>query len=293
MHGLEFLDGNGLRDAVGAFGYLDWYKIASPIGAGAFALLGLLANFKSEKTGKITVAGFIATLGITLSVCLGVTASAIERQNDLKTERAQAAAFYEVDRTITLIQDPELRLGVNLSKSDLPLLTTEKMQTLSPNVFSIPTNLHYPELPVIMVDFYPPGHAIDNAQDNGWQYSIDSVSGMLWDKSGRGTAAASDAIQISGVELHGSKAAISSDHSLESWLDLQNYTVTVRCISGNTLCDRLDIQSISLEDGKRNGTGVYLSAEKDCGKPTRQSHMLFVVCRVPRNYFARTLSGKN
>ncbi|WP_155914603.1 hypothetical protein [Asticcacaulis sp. AC460] len=84
--------------AFGSLTYLDIYKIASPIGAGLFGLLGFATRFWNDSAKRITFSGLVATLGVTLSIAAGVTANVFEFRKEQVDQAKRDQTLVEVER---------------------------------------------------------------------------------------------------------------------------------------------------------------------------------------------------
>lgn len=98
------------------------WKTASIAVTGAFAVLGLLTEFKDKETKKITRWGYVSLTGILASTILGITAQVVEIQSD-----AQQAAENS-RRALALAENTERTLrNTDQTLLELKTLLTETM----------------------------------------------------------------------------------------------------------------------------------------------------------------------
>jgi hypothetical protein len=104
--------------------FLYYWKLASIVLTGVFAIYGLVANFRDPDTKKITPHGKIATAGLILSVFGGFIAQIQDNQTQIRNreifEERTTDILKQIRRSLTSIGRPEFEIELKIQCGNPP-----------------------------------------------------------------------------------------------------------------------------------------------------------------------------
>jgi len=279
--------------------FLAFWKIASPVGAGASAIFGLLNDFRNKETGKLTRAGIISIVGITLSAALGAAASAVEHQKEKEAQAeehkkeqdaqvAQSNMLKEIMRTSSQIGEPSLLVDLLFKCS--PTDELGKILLSNNGAKEICAATHAPVVPIdigvgshkVIQQHFHPGLVISLSVNNKGEVGNQRAALLLmadineqkryriqqFFPTENGFVANMTDIPLS----------IGGDGTIRSWDDLPGETINILC---RGWCRDVEVKRLTVFD-RRSGRSLHIDGN-ECSRHRIDDYSVTLKCSISRN----------
>lgn len=268
--GVPVTDWHSLLKLLTTDNFLVAYKILSPLGAAAFALLGLVTDFWHEGTKRVTRSGLVAIVGVSLSAAIGMTASVIEHQQDVARDEAQLKQLHEIQRSVNLFAKPVVTIVLHSDRArTIAWLKSYPSHVDGIGNFSVKSD----KIPVeyLQLSFFDNKHPYGPGKNSPetWDVNVSMVEGSVDEQApADGTAY----IRLSGPVRPATLGAI------RSWIDLPGATVEINCNS-DTFCNGNLPGTLMIDDENGGGIGA------NCDAVTSDPGYWKAVCKIPEDFF--------